>query len=545
MRYYTIHLVLSFLFCLNSISWSQLVTPYSGFQITSMDDTVDLLSGLEWTDQGIVVCDRGAGKLLLLDLTNSVQTVLEDLNTPVDVSFHNDQWYVLQEEAGSLLAINPTTGVRRNIASGLEHPSAFAFDAENRIYIVEFESGQLIQIDPTTKEMNSLGFLFDHPADIQFLPPNQLVVADQLGLDGHDGVIYYLDLNGRIIDWDFRVIDPTGLALSRSGDLYSSTFVIRGHSMGGRNQLQNGGVVQLRQRGMPETVITDVIGPTSILFHPNGDLIVLEEPTDSIYQFTTSNQKIPLLEGTLPIQNAARLPSGEVIVLEIGYHERLRFMNGNGFHQTWAEPAFGNWEQSTLATDGLGTVYLSEPFLNQILVFDNSGKQINRISGIVPFHMTGIPSGGVYAFSYRGSSLVMTKLQKGTIQNQSELNLEADLLSCFVRDDKNLIMTLSNGKISMVSQDGIELSTLFHSQLDTRFGSIIPDHSSVDSLWLLEENHLEILHLNRNLEVKKVASLSQNGALLPDPDGVLFISSSGKRFLIKAEQTNITNWIYH
>ena len=545
MKYHAIHFILLFFLFLNSISWSQPVSPYSGYQVTSLDRTVDLLSGLEWTDQGVAVCDRDAGKLLLVEKPDSVIAIFEGLDTPVDVSFNNSQWYVLQEEDGSLISIDPDTGVRRIVASGLEHPSAFAFDADNQIYIVEFGSGQLIHIDSITGMKNSLGYLFDRPADILFLPPNQLVVADQIGSDGQDGVIYYLDLNGRIINWDFRIIDPTGLALSRLGDLYSSTFVMRGHSMGGRNQYQNGGVVRLRQRGMPETVVTDVIGPTSILFQPNGDLIVLEEPTDSIYQFTPSNQKIPLLEGTLPIQSAARLPNGEIIIIETGHHERLRFMNGNGFHQTWAEPIFGNWEQSILAADGLGNVYLSEPFLDQILVFDHSGKPVDQYNGIVPFHMSGIASGGIFAFSNQGSAIVMTKLQKGKVPIQAILNLDADLLSCYVREDGHLIMALSNGKLLLVSQDGTEWSTLFPSQLDIRFGSIIPDHTSVDSLWLLEENHMEILHLNSNREVKKVAKLSQNGVLLPDPDGVLFISFSGKRFLIKAEQTNITNWIYH
>ncbi|MDP8245152.1 MAG: hypothetical protein P9L94_13795 [Candidatus Hinthialibacter antarcticus] len=534
-----------FFLCMMHTVFASTPQPFAGFEIKPLDISVDLVTGLYNSPEGIVACDRGQGALLLFPPNRPAQILFNNLNTPVDVSKLGNEWLVLQEESGSLIVVDASTSNQRIIASGFQHPSAFALDENGRAYVVEFDTGFLFRIELDTGEIEQVDVFFDKPSDVVFVPPNRLIVADQISLDGRGGSVYTVNTQGQIIDVDRRVTDPTSLAISDSGELYATSFFIREHQMGHSNQNNKGGVIRFGSFGRPEVVADNLIGPTSLLFEKDGSLVVLEEPTDSLYRYSPTGQRTVITEGFSRIQQAVRNTNGAIVTIEGGLFERLRTSHGGVSHQTWAEPEFGNWERAALASDGIGNVYLSEPFLSHIHVFDSSGNQTETFSGIVPFYMAGIPSGGVYAFTQSGNATFMTRL--GTVANPITIRLDLNSVftACVVRQDNNLLMALSSGELSVLSPEGNKISTLLADQPGFHFSSIVTDSSSDNTVWLLEGNQKEIYYLNRNNLLQPVAQLTENGVLLTDPEGVLFLSESGKRFIIKPEQTKIHNWTIH
>ena len=531
-----------FFLCLLHTAFASTPQPFAGFEVESLDVTVDLVTGLYNSPEGIVACDRGQGALLLFPPNRPAQILIDNLDTPVDVSKLGNEWLVLQEEPGSLVAVDASASNRRVIASDFQHPSAFTLDENGHAYVVEFDTGFLFRIKLDTGEKEQVDVFFDKPSDVVFVQPNRLIIADQIGQDGRGGAIYTVNTQGRILDVDHRVTDPTGLALSDAGGLYATSFFIREHQMGHSTQSDKGGVIRFGSFGRPDVILDDLIGPTSLFFETNGNLVVLEEPTDSLYRYSPTGQRTVIVEGFSHIQQAVRNTNGAIVTIEGGLFERLRTSHGGGAHQTWAEPEFGNWERAALASDGIGNIYLSEPFLSHIHVFDSSGNLTETFRGIVPFYMAGIPTGGVYAFTQSGNATFMTKMLNNTSFKTLRLNLSSDFTACAVLQDGNLLVALSSGELAVVSPEGNKIATLLNARPGFNFSSIALGQTSENGVWLLEANQPKIYYLENENAMQPVAQLSESGVLLPDSQGVLFLSKSGKRFLIKQEQTRIDHW---
>lgn len=513
-----------------------------GFVIQWIDPVQNLLSGMAWTPQGVVVCDRDAGALIRIANNQSANVMLDSLNTPVDIEPYNQGWLVLQEEAGSLIAIQPRSNTQRIITDFLNHPTAFTLDNTGHAYIVEFASGRLLKCNLETGETVSLGAIFDKPSDILFSPPNQLIVADQVGLDGREGAIYYLDQSGAVENIERRVVDPTGLARTNQGELFVSTFFIHRHGMMPPHEHTSGGVMRLHARRGPEPVITGIHGPTSLEIEPNGSIIVLEEPTDSIYRYPRNQDRQTLLQGLAPVSHAARAPDGTLIVIQHANQTILAARNPRGELHVWAQPEFGDWQEARLAVDGRGHTYLSDPLLAQIQTFNPSGNVIHTIDGVVPFLLVGMPSGGVYAFTQHGNATSMTKYKNGLFVETNPLNLPYKPTACFVREDGNLLMALANGEVALVSPTGNKIETTIPPQDGRVFSSIAPHRSSENNIWLFETNQRKVYYAGENRTVRQAATLQEDAAILPDPSGALLVTSSGKRFQIRAETTSINDF---
>lgn len=534
-----------FLACFVSFVSADNPKPFAGYELKPLDASVDLLTGLLNTPDGIIACDRGQGALLQLSSNRSVQKIIENLDTPVDVSLWDNQWLVLQEEAGSLISVDVESKNRKPIASGFLHPSAFALDNEDNAYITEFETGFLFRVNLKTGEVDQIDVFFDKPADVLFVAPNRLIVADQVALDGRSGAIYTLNTQGAILNVDRRVVDPTGLAVSNSGELYCTSFFIQQHQMGHESNNDKGGVLQIRAFRRPEVIIDNLIGPTSLLFEPDGSLVVLEEPTDSIYRYSQSGQRTTILGGFASIHQAVRNKAGNIIAIESGQCERLRTEYEDGTLQTWAEPEYGNWKKATLATDGLGNVYLSEPFLSHIHVFDSAGNLTNTFQGIVPYYTAGIPTGGLYAFTQSGNSTFMTRLKIGADPKTIRFDLTSQISACLVQEDGNLILATISGEIGLYSPNGNKLVSILEDHPGYNFTSIVSDDLSKQDIWLYEENQKEIFYLKNESTLQPVAQAFENGVLLPDSDGAMFLSESGKRFVITPSQTKVKDWLLY
>ena len=61
-------------------------------------------------------------------------------------------------------------------------------------------------------------------------------------------------------------------------------------------------------------------------------------------------------------------------------------------------------------------------------------------------------------------------------------------------------------------------------------------------VWGLDEQSKTILLLDKNGRIKSAAQLDDNGVLVTNDSGTLFVSYSGKRYIIQQETTGIPQW---
>ncbi len=532
-------LLLGCFLCINVDSKPPEVFP--GFQVQALDPTEDLLSGMLWTEEGLIVCDRGAGNLLLFKDDASINILVDGLDTPVDVELYEGNWIILQEEEGSLLSIDVKTHARRIIADDFIHPTAFTIDNNDKAYVTDFVTGVLTQVDLDSGEKQEFNIEFDKPSDILFVPPNTLVVADQVELDGKGGMVYSLDTSGEILSTEHRIVDPTGLALSPSEEVYVSTFFLQGPPMGPVRDEPTGGIVSLQARGRPREIISGLLGPTSVEINPAGDIYVLEEPTDSIYRYTESGNRSSLLEGFSSIHKAVRNSHGEIIAIEDSPIERLSFRDSKNHHHTWMWPEIGNWEKSCLAIDGFDYVYLSDPFFSRIEVLNPEGEKVSNFNRINPVHMAGSPQGGIYVLSNAKNQWLITRLQIDQKSQEVHFDLGSQVVDIFVKKEDQLVCALTDGSVMRYSFESQAKTSLIPSAEDRYYLSLAPDSSEDEAMWLMD-NKNTIYYWRADQEMERVANTSEAGTLLSDEEGVLFLSESGKRYVITPKPSLIRNW---
>ncbi len=514
--------------------------PMDGFTVHSLDPTVNLLSGMVWTSDGLVVCDRSAGTLLLIHNDQSTEVIIDQLDTPVDVMEYQNQWLILQEIEGSLIAVDKETLHRRTIAGEFIHPTAFTIDDNNTAYITEFETGFLFKIDLESGETERIPVMFDRPADVLFVKPDLLYIADQVGADLQAGTVVTINRSGKLLRFETDIIDPTGLALSHSGEIYVSTFSIRDSSSGNRMQSFNGGVVCLSDHHISTEIVSGLLGPTSILFDDEGNLIVLEEPTDSIYRFSSSGERTPILEGFAPVMQAARNNNGDIYAIENTPLHQIKIRKQDGFISSWGHSFIKMWDRVKMAVDGPGYVYISEPMFSRILVYDQTGNQVHAFDNIFPFYMMGIPTGGIFVFTLRGNSFALSLLKAEESIINIPIELDNMFTTGFARSDDQLVLCFANGEIQEFSLGTNQKKRINPGHKRVTYLSSAPDKNNENAFWLLDSNY-NILFWDGN-ELIPAAQATEPGILLAASNGVLFIGNSGKRFPIQPETSAISGW---
>lgn len=517
--------------------------PFVGYTVRPLDPTTNLLSGMTWTSDGLAVCDRGAGTLLLIRNNRTIEVILDGLNTPVDVVERDSEWLILQEMEGTLIAVDKKTLRRRTLAKGFVHPTAFTLDDRNTAYVTEFDTGFLFRANLETGALERIHVLLDRPADILFVPPDSLYVADQIGMDMKEGMVIQMTRSGKPQWIERGIVDPSGLALSPSGDVYVSSFAIRMPSSDGRKPPINGGVVRLRAQNPPEIAVTGLWGPTSILFKPDGELIVLEEPTDSIFCFSARGERKPILEGFAPVEQAARDNKGDIFVIEKAPPPNFKIQKKDGFISAWEHPPQGTGDWSKMTADGQGYVYFSDPLTSRIQVYDGSGNPIRTYDDILPSYMMGIPTGGIFLLTQKGNSFAVSRLKLQENLVTFPIDLESRPITGFARSEDRFLICQANGEIQDVWVGSSERRTLVPGGSGFLYYSSSPDWKDSEKFWLLDANR-RILFYDGTKWIPAVQA-DESGILLPDSNGVLFIGKSGKRFLIQEENSAVSDWVVY
>ncbi len=514
--------------------------PFEGFTVRALDPTSDLLSGMIWTEDGLVVCDRRAGTLLRIQHDGTTGVLLDQLITPVDVMEYGNEWLILQESEGSLIGVDKSTLQRRIVADGFNYPTAFTIDDRNMAYVTEFYKGVLLQVNLQIGEVEKIWIGFDRPADVLFVEPDFLYVADQVGADLQDGAVYKFHRDGKLFNIEKGIIDPTGLALSSAGEVYVSTFSIPDSSPDNRMGRFNGGVVRLRGDDPPESIVSGLFGPTSIVFDGGGNLIVLEEPSDSIYRYTLASERTPIVEGFLPIEQAGRNNDGDIFAIEMAPFHQLKILPEESSMYSWDYSLQGPMDRVKLSVDGEGYVYLAEPLSSKIHVYDQMGNPIHTYDNIVPFFMAGIPTGGIIVLTMASNSLIVSLLNPSGNQKTFSLDLDGMFTTGFAKSEDQVIVSLTNGEIQELDFNTREKRTIIPSTQGTAYLSSAMDRKRKNAFWLFDTNH-QILFWNGE-ELIPAAQTVESGILLPDPNGVIFLGNSGKRFLLFNDDTAISNW---
>lgn len=158
-------------------------------------------------------------------------------------------------ESGSVVLLDPVTGVQEVIASGLQNPNGMAIDLEGRIYVAT--TGRILRIDPATGEQFVVADLPGNSFDgITFSPDYKTLYFDE-----EVGQIHYVefDANGEPGEPKVGASIPTSLIIPFS--------ILDGMSMDACGNLyvieMNGKVWRVKTNGVVETVVD--IGGAAII----------------------------------------------------------------------------------------------------------------------------------------------------------------------------------------------------------------------------------------------------------------------------------------
>jgi hypothetical protein len=204
-------------------------------------------------------------------------------------------------------------------------------------------------------------------------------------------------------------------------------------------------------------------------------------------------------------------------------------------------PVFGLWERVKITWDGQGYVYVSDPLLAQVYVFDSMGELVHTFEGINSRYLIGIPSGGIFAFSPAGSTSIVSRLLIDKEPDVNILTIDRMFTSGFASSGDRFVLCMADGDIEEFTISTNHHRTIVqHSPLSPIRSSVI-DSKNAESFWLLDSNHRILFWDGQNLTV--AAQAFDGGFLLYDSLGILYMSMSGKRFHITDKTSPVSDWL--
>lgn len=102
------------------------------------------------------------------------------------------RFVVCQVGAASLLMIDPVSGARQVIATGLAYPNGAEVDLDGYVYVAEQNGGRVQRIDPQTSEAITIANNLVSPNGVIFSPDYQRLYVGSFG----GGQIYAIDRTG-------------------------------------------------------------------------------------------------------------------------------------------------------------------------------------------------------------------------------------------------------------------------------------------------------------------------------------------------------------
>lgn len=357
------------------------------------------LSGITSDALGCIVCDYKGDRILRITDRGEVETVVENIDAPVDVEYVGDSlWILLNSPQKALLSWNPITGEWAILFNQFDLDSnltAFAALSQDIVYVVDF-TGVVYRIDllKQTKTIAIDGL--DNPADIALLPEGGFAVTEQIGGDTRDGCVHFFLPNGQ--ERRVNLIDPTGLAMGPDGRIYVSVFGIEQTPSSNRpddpaneypSRTLGGGIYRFDTAiSEPVLVSRGLIGPTSLVVLSNNDLLAIDETQNAIFKISPRRGLETIFQGTIsPL--AVRTFSDRTAVYLINRQQRYEVMfarveNANAESSNIIISSGVIWSTSDLNRSvplieigGDTLLYIYDPYFQEILIYDSTGTFVN------------------------------------------------------------------------------------------------------------------------------------------------------------------------
>lgn len=203
----------------------------------------DLVVTTGWTAGAVQVLDRRTG---------AVRATHGGFHEPMDVvPLPDGHLLVSSHGSGSLLRVDPVSGERATAVEGLDGPTMLAPAGGRSVYVSETTGGRVTRVDVATGARSVVVAGLDQPEGLAVAPGGALVVAEVgrarlVSLDPRSGALATLRDGLPIGFWPVpdipRVYIPTGVAVSRGGDVYFTSDVTASlHRLRGA-RLAGGGV---------------------------------------------------------------------------------------------------------------------------------------------------------------------------------------------------------------------------------------------------------------------------------------------------------------
>jgi sugar lactone lactonase YvrE len=180
---------------------------------------------------------------------------------------------------GSVIRIDPSTGVQTTVASGLGEVGGIAVEADGYILVT---SGQLfggvngvIRIDPSTgaKTTVTSGGSFSFPNGIAIESDGSILVADGHAFGGGGGVIRVNPATGAqtTVSSGGSFVDPFGVAVESSGNILVADAAVFASG--------TGAVIRVDPSNGTQTIVSSggfFVDPIGIAVEASGDIIVAD-----------------------------------------------------------------------------------------------------------------------------------------------------------------------------------------------------------------------------------------------------------------------------
>ena len=531
-------------------------TPSSVYDYSSeiLYQTYGFLSGITTDRLGIVVCNHQGNQVIRLTWQGEVETIADTPGSPVDVEYVDGEYWILLNDPPVLMAWNIISQERRILFIDFERESnltAFAVASRDIVYAADF-GGTIYRLD-LVAQTNTIAYDgLDNPADIAILSEGEIAVTEQVGLDAQNGRIRFFLSNGQdkmreLISYE--LIDPTGLAAGPDGSVYVSVFFNNSVDSNDPDQIPVdnpdspaipdldtdeyygrtiGGIYRFSSwTSQPQIVARGLRGPTSLAITPEGTIVVIEEPSNSILSVSVDGTLDTLFRGTWkPLAMKIFVDGVTAYLTTNEQNVYLEFAVGESRVNVWTF-AHSDVSVPQIELGGDGLLYVYDPQFSEILLFQSNGRLTQSYTiflgdGEVPYLMTD-PTGGIALFAWISGVLHVQKVNRDSMGDVVEY--DDDFSSLIYLDEEGTI------------QDAKRKNSL---------GDDVLSHSTIavdanGDIWYIDDSG-DVYRVSGNQTERIAENLGSVRGVSPDGDDGLNVTLENGRVIHLYPSTPVSRW---
>ena len=189
-------------------------------------------------------------------------TVISGLDDPSAVAFDNGE--LLIADSGNNRVIKLTPSGMQTIGSGLDDPTGLAVDTSGDVFIADFGNGRVVEVPPNGPQTAISGPI-QSPSSVAVDGAGDLFIAE---LTVGRAVVATL---GFVSQLDDNLSNPHGVAADSAGDVFIA-------------DTSNNRVVEISRSGVPQTIASGLSQPYGVAVDANGDLFISEHGNNDVLE---------------------------------------------------------------------------------------------------------------------------------------------------------------------------------------------------------------------------------------------------------------------